>query len=175
MAVQVLKEFVQNNPCLCSLAHHDMPHSATEQLKPCTVPTHWLMQGSQKACPQRSTNGFLAAAPLPDADLPIRLPPLLLLLPAAPAAAAAALLLLLAPASPLLSNGADGAAASASASSMLLPIGAAALMPELVPAGAGSSKSSRQMGQLVAAYCRERMAAWSRLMELSLSAQRCSC
>jgi hypothetical protein len=38
----------------------------------------------------------------------------------------------------------------------------------------GASKSSRQMGQLLAAYCWLRMADWSRLMAASLSAQVCS-
>lgn len=171
---------------------------------------HLVMQGSQKACPQRSTSG------LRPSGLASLFPPFLsVLLPLAgallgPAAAAAPLLPpapsrgaegLASPSAPSISTSIDPPAAAAAARRVAvaareLPAAASAEDPAgadgLGGAGAGEradaaaraaaaapaavsgvSKSSRQIGQLLDAYCCLRMAAWSRLIAASLSAHAC--
>lgn len=67
--------------------------------------------------------------------------------------------------------GADGLGGAGAGERADAAARAAAAAPAAV---SGVSKSSRQIGQLLDAYCCLRMAAWSRLIAASLSAQACS-
>lgn len=180
--------------------YHFTQNRPPQQTHRCPLPnTHLLMQGSQKAWPQRSTNGFfplpspllslfppfLSLLPLPGTPSAVLTP---LLLPAAPPAPASppsrgADRLLLAPPSPFSSSsyaappgaaaarratdaerelpasadpaGAEGLGGAGAGERATAAARAAAAAPAAVR---GASKSSRQMGQLLAAYCWLRMA-----------------
>lgn len=172
---------------------------------------YFVMQGSQNACPQRSTSGFcpsfffslvspffslLAVAELSPGPLPLLLlgpagaaalsPPSKgadgLTSPSAPfnsrstedpAPAPAAARLVAADTRELPAASADppaGAEGLGGAGAGRADDAAARAAAAAPAADNGMSKSSKQIGQLLDAYCWLRMAAWSRLIAASFSA-----